>query len=142
MADRCRSDIIRTVAITPSKSQSQDFEVVKRVCQTSTLAGINAIHQAGPAKPFRFLYMSGAAAERDQTKTPRFLPQYLLMRVRQSSIPDTSVFVPYTKSLLEPPQLQMSIERYDEPDFDREKRIEYWRALTCAIIRERPKTRS
>lgn len=30
--------------------------------------------------PFRFLYMSGAATERDQTKTPSFMPQYSLMR--------------------------------------------------------------
>ena len=31
--------------------------------------------------PFRFMYMSGTAAERDQTKTPSFMPQYSLMRV-------------------------------------------------------------
>jgi hypothetical protein len=31
--------------------------------------------------PLRFLYMSGTAAERDPTKTPRFMPAYSLMRV-------------------------------------------------------------
>ena len=31
--------------------------------------------------PFRFLYMSGAATERDQTKTPGWMPDYCLMRV-------------------------------------------------------------
>lgn len=30
--------------------------------------------------PFRFIYMSGAATERDQTKNPSFMPQYTLMR--------------------------------------------------------------
>ncbi|RYP31941.1 hypothetical protein DL767_005482 [Monosporascus sp. MG133] len=71
---------IWTVAITPGKSRALDWEVVKRVCQTSTLAGLAAMCEAGPARPFRFLYMSGATAERDQTKTPRFMPQYTLMR--------------------------------------------------------------
>ncbi|KAI0161296.1 NAD(P)-binding protein [Xylariaceae sp. FL1272] len=71
---------IWTVAITPSKSKAYEFSEVKRICQTSTMNGLNAIQEAGPAKPFRFLYMSGAAAERDQTKTPSYSPQYSLMR--------------------------------------------------------------
>ncbi|OAA59539.1 NAD(P)-binding domain protein [Niveomyces insectorum RCEF 264] len=75
-ADAC----IWTVAITPSKSASFPFEEVKRVCQTSTLAGLRAIHAAGSQKPLRFVYMSGIAAERDQTKTPQFKPEYSLMR--------------------------------------------------------------
>ncbi|KAI2463331.1 NAD(P)-binding protein [Annulohypoxylon bovei var. microspora] len=74
------SACIWTVAITPSKSKMYDFEEVKRICQTCTLAGLNAIYESGVSKPFRFLYMSGAATERDQTKTPRFQPQYSLMR--------------------------------------------------------------
>lgn len=76
-ADAC----IWTVAITPSKSTNYPFEEVKRICQTGTLAGLRAIHEAGSRKPFRFLYMSGIAAERDQTKTPKFKPEYSLMRV-------------------------------------------------------------
>jgi len=71
---------IWTVAITPSRSKQYAFDEVKRVCQTSTVAGLKAMYEAGPAKPFRFMYMSGYAAERDQTKTPRFLPEYCLMR--------------------------------------------------------------
>jgi hypothetical protein len=39
-----------------------------------------------PGEPFRFLYMSGIAAERDQTKTPFFMPPYTLMRVSQHAI--------------------------------------------------------
>ncbi|KAI0466323.1 NAD(P)-binding protein [Xylaria cf. heliscus] len=75
-ADAC----IWTVAITPSKSKTYDFEEVKRICHTSAIAGLRSIHEAGPAIPFRFLYMSGAAAERDQNKTPKTMPQYCLMR--------------------------------------------------------------
>ncbi|KAK0707453.1 hypothetical protein B0H67DRAFT_647638 [Lasiosphaeris hirsuta] len=75
-ADAC----IWTVAITPTKSKTYAFEDVKRICQTSTLAGFRAMADAGPARPFRFLYMSGSAAERDQTKRPIVLAEYLLMR--------------------------------------------------------------
>lgn len=75
----------RTVAITPSKSKTYDFEEVRRICQTSAIACLRSMHEAGPAMPFRFLYTSGVAAERDPTKTPTFMPQYSLMRVSQSS---------------------------------------------------------
>lgn len=78
-----RSD--RTVAITPSKSKAYDFEEVRRICQTSAISCLRSTHEAGPAAPFRFLYVSGVAAERDPTKTPTFMPQYSLMRVSQSS---------------------------------------------------------
>ena len=37
--------------------------------------------------PFRFLYISGTASERDQTKTPSFMPQYTLMRVSTKHAP-------------------------------------------------------
>ncbi|KAJ6532057.1 hypothetical protein B0H19DRAFT_1189836 [Mycena capillaripes] len=75
-ADAC----IWTVAITPSKSKRFAPEEVKRVCQTSTLVALQALHDAGVHQPFRFVYMSGTAAERDQTKTPSFMPEYSLMR--------------------------------------------------------------
>ncbi|KAI5928076.1 NAD(P)-binding protein [Camillea tinctor] len=79
------SACIWTVAITPSKSKMYDFEEVKRVCQTSTLAGLRAMHKAAaPAAsttPFRFMYTSGAGAERDQSKMPsRLYGEYSLMR--------------------------------------------------------------
>jgi hypothetical protein len=58
-----------------------DFAEVKRVCQESTLIGMKTIYEAGPGKPFRFLYVSGMAAERDQTKKPRLMAEYSLLRV-------------------------------------------------------------
>lgn len=51
------------------------------------MSGLEAIVEARGASadnkssPLRFLYMSGVAAERDQTKNPTFMPQYCLMRV-------------------------------------------------------------
>ncbi|KAJ6507895.1 putative nucleoside-diphosphate-sugar epimerase [Mycena vitilis] len=75
-ADAC----IWTVAITPSNAKSFTFDEVTRVCQTSTLAGLQAMHVAGVNQPFRFIYMSAVSAERDQTKTPSWMPEYSLMR--------------------------------------------------------------
>ncbi|KAL5388180.1 hypothetical protein DPSP01_003169 [Paraphaeosphaeria sporulosa] len=69
---------IWTIAITPSKSSNYFWEEVVRVCQTSTMVGLRTMHEAGMGKPFRFIYMSGIAGERDQTKTPSFKPKYNL----------------------------------------------------------------
>ncbi|KAK3174816.1 hypothetical protein OEA41_002062 [Lepraria neglecta] len=68
-ADAC----IWTVAITPSKSRGLDFGEVRRVCQDYTLAGLQAMFEAGGeggsgVTPFCFMYMSGMVAERDQNK--------------------------------------------------------------------------
>jgi nucleoside-diphosphate-sugar epimerase len=71
---------IWTIAVTPGKARAYSFDEVTRISQTSAVVGINAIYEAGPARPFRFLYMSGDSAERDQSKKPLVLGQYLLMR--------------------------------------------------------------
>ncbi|MCJ1451528.1 hypothetical protein MMC28_001867 [Mycoblastus sanguinarius] len=76
---------IWTVAITPGKSRGLDFDEVRRVCQEYTLTGLRAMFKAhseggSGAPPFRFMYMSGTTSERDQNKTPRWMPQYCLMR--------------------------------------------------------------
>ncbi|KAK3360538.1 hypothetical protein B0T25DRAFT_535841 [Lasiosphaeria hispida] len=72
----------RTVGITIFKSNLLKFDDVKRICQTCTLAGFRAMVQAGPAKPFRFVYISSSGTERDQTKRPLLMTEYLLMRAR------------------------------------------------------------
>ena len=54
------------------------------MCQEYPLVGLRAMfeaHNDGNTRPFRFLYMSGTASERDQNKTPSWMPQYCLMRV-------------------------------------------------------------
>jgi hypothetical protein len=60
-----------------------EFEKVHRICHDYALLGLKTMVEArgNPAAPFRFLYMSGVSAERDQTKTPGWMAQYSLMRV-------------------------------------------------------------
>ena len=74
------------MAITPRKSRGLDFGDVRHVCQDYTLAGLQAMFEARGESgtgvtPFRFMYLSGRAVERDQNKTPTFMPPYSLMRV-------------------------------------------------------------
>lgn len=61
--------------------KSLDPEQARKVCLDDTIAGLKSIVGSTKIQPFRFLYMSGADAERDQTKTPKFMPEYFLMRV-------------------------------------------------------------
>ncbi|EMR66325.1 putative nucleoside-diphosphate-sugar epimerase protein [Eutypa lata UCREL1] len=75
-----------TVAILPTQLSSYTKEEIRRVCLESAVAGIEIMCQAGPAKPFRFLYMSGAGAERNQSKRPKVMPEYSLLRVSYHSI--------------------------------------------------------
>ncbi|KAF8313603.1 hypothetical protein DL93DRAFT_2080922 [Clavulina sp. PMI_390] len=77
------SACIWTVAITFSGSKNYTLPELVRICQTSTLIGFRTMVEAQPTKPFRFLYVSGMHAERDQTKTPPFAPDYALLRVRR-----------------------------------------------------------
>jgi hypothetical protein len=74
-------NVPRTVAITPGKALGYKFDEVRRVCQTSTMEAIRAIFAAGPAKPFRIMYMSGEIIERDLAKRPWVQGQYGDMRV-------------------------------------------------------------
>ena len=78
------------------KGQSRSHQVglveltLRRYAASSkiyTLVGLETMFKAhsegdghGP-QTFRFMYMSGGAAERDQNKTPSWQPQYCLMRV-------------------------------------------------------------
>ncbi|KAH7375409.1 hypothetical protein B0T11DRAFT_270309 [Plectosphaerella cucumerina] len=75
-ADAC----IWTVAVTPTRSRLLNAAEVKRVCHDYTAAGLHAMYDAGPAKPFRFLYMSGSNSQRDPAKKPWLLGDYSVMR--------------------------------------------------------------
>ncbi|OOG00093.1 hypothetical protein ASPCADRAFT_203986 [Aspergillus carbonarius ITEM 5010] len=75
-ADAC----IWTVAITPFRQIQFDFAEIKRVCQACTAEGFNAIYEAGPARPFRFLYVSGSGTPRDPTRRPMVWGDYQVMR--------------------------------------------------------------
>ena len=67
-----------------ARSHNKDY--VARICQDTAPAALDAMCEAGVSRPFRFLYMSGVVAERDQTKKPMFMAEYGLMRV---SVPPT-----------------------------------------------------
>ncbi|CAK5273544.1 unnamed protein product [Mycena citricolor] len=72
---------IWTVGITPPRSIVVGPEEAKRISRTSTLVGMQALADASPANPFRFLYMSGSAAVRDQTaKVDGEFADFFLMR--------------------------------------------------------------
>jgi len=75
-ADAC----IWLLAITPSKSKAFAPEQVRKVCLDYTVAGIREISSVAN-KPFRFIYTSGAMAERDQSnKNLWLIPEYRRMR--------------------------------------------------------------
>lgn len=58
------------------------------------MAGLQAITDANPARPFRFFYMSAWAVNEDEMKSPRYMPEYMKMRVSYAfsySGPDTQI---------------------------------------------------
>ncbi|KAL2129638.1 hypothetical protein VTI74DRAFT_7495 [Chaetomium olivicolor] len=79
-ADAC----IWTIAVLPSQYKSMPWEHVVKICRDYPVRGLETISQlAGSAegkKPLRFIYVSGALAERDQTKKPMMLGEYCLLR--------------------------------------------------------------
>lgn len=77
--------------MTPFRMSSFEFAEVKRVCQTCTFAGFTAMYEAGPARPFRFIYFSAEGTPFDLSKKPRIMGDYQIMRV--SSIPPIKPFV-------------------------------------------------
>lgn len=71
----------RLVAVTPSKSKEMPFDQVRKICYDNMVTGMETISPIA-SRPFRFIYVSGSNAERDQTKKPWILGDYSLMRVR------------------------------------------------------------
>lgn len=70
----------RTVALTPLQP-GFDFAEVKRICQNYTRLGFEAMCEAGPARPFRFIYLSAEGTPGDPTKDPVILPDFFIIRV-------------------------------------------------------------
>ncbi|EGR50691.1 uncharacterized protein TRIREDRAFT_105003 [Trichoderma reesei QM6a] len=78
-ADAC----IWLMAVTPNKSASMPWEEVRKVCLDYTIYGLEELSKAprnDRSKPLRFVYVSGANAERDPTKKPWLLGEYIIMR--------------------------------------------------------------
>ncbi|KAH6892899.1 hypothetical protein B0T10DRAFT_481078 [Thelonectria olida] len=75
--------VIWLIAITPSKSKLQPWDEVRKVCHDYTRTGLETMSQLhGDQKtaPLRFIYTSGANAQRDPSKKPWVLGGYCLMR--------------------------------------------------------------
>lgn len=65
-------------------------EESRRICLDYTVKGLEIISRlprGSVAKPLRFIYTSGAKAERDQNNKPWILGDYSLMRVSFLSTP-------------------------------------------------------
>ncbi|OAA62221.1 NAD(P)-binding domain protein [Cordyceps fumosorosea ARSEF 2679] len=80
-ADAC----IWLLAVTPRASKAMDFELVKKICVDYVMEGFRTLKELPRpegGKPLRFVYASGAKAERDQTKKPWILGDYTLIRGR------------------------------------------------------------
>ncbi|WP_394830007.1 hypothetical protein LVJ94_26220 [Pendulispora rubella] len=78
-ADAC----IWLIGVTPSHLKKMPWQEVRKICLDYTVAGLAASAQlprAPASKPFRFLYVSGANAERDPRKKPWVLGDYCLLR--------------------------------------------------------------
>lgn len=72
----------RLIAVTPSKVKTMPS--ARKVCLDYTVKGIEAMAQLprdSAGKPLRFIYTSGAKAQRDQSQKPWILGDYTLMRV-------------------------------------------------------------
>jgi hypothetical protein len=75
----------RTLAVTPSKSKDRDFGDVTKICSDFTIYGLRNMATVANT-PFRFIYTSGVASERDQSKSLSLMADYRLMRVRFTTI--------------------------------------------------------
>ncbi|KAF7941360.1 hypothetical protein BELL_0017g00150 [Botrytis elliptica] len=78
-ADAC----IWLIAITPSKMKDSTLDEARKICVEYTVNALETITQLPREKgvrPFRFIYVSGYKSERDQSKQPWVMSDYLLMR--------------------------------------------------------------
>lgn len=70
--------------MTPTKSKTMEWQEVEKICSEYVMNGFDTLKQlprGESGKPLRFVYASGAMTERDQTKKPMLMADYVLMRV-------------------------------------------------------------
>ncbi|OBT81215.1 hypothetical protein VE02_10031 [Pseudogymnoascus sp. 03VT05] len=78
-ADAC----IWLISVTITRAKSVSQENAREICLEYTMTGLDTISQlsrGSPSKPFRFIYTSGAKSERDPSKSPWFMSDYLFLR--------------------------------------------------------------
>lgn len=71
---------IWTIGLTPTKMSHLTPADHRRICLDYTMAGIKAMHEAGPEKPLRFVYVSGFSISRDEKQRHWFAEEYLKLR--------------------------------------------------------------
>lgn len=71
-------------------------EKAREICLEYTMTGLDTISQLSTSKPFRFIYTSGAKSERDPSKVPWLMADYLLLRVSSPH----SIFLRFPVQLL------------------------------------------
>ncbi|KAJ5648143.1 hypothetical protein N7490_004515 [Penicillium lividum] len=94
-ADAC----IWTIGLTPGKVPRRDDGTAQRVNIEYTLTAARVFHEVCQ-KPFRFVYVSGAGAERDQSKSLWVMQDYRRLRGQVETVlldfaKDHSGFKPY-----------------------------------------------
>lgn len=74
----------RLISVTITRARSVTQEIAREICLDYTVTGLDTMSQlsrGSKSKPFRFIYTSGAKSERDPSKSPWFMRDYLLLRV-------------------------------------------------------------
>lgn len=74
--------------MTPSKASRMQPEESRKISLEFAVTGLKTISRLprdSAKQPFRFMYISGSNAERDQNKKPWILGDYSLMRVSKLS---------------------------------------------------------
>lgn len=85
-ADQTLNPNDRTIALIPSKYRSVPADQAAKICRDYAVYGIEAMSNlpraegSNNSKPFRFVYFSGSVAERDPSKKPLVMGDYLLLR--------------------------------------------------------------
>ncbi|OBT92244.1 hypothetical protein VE01_09975 [Pseudogymnoascus verrucosus] len=75
-ADAC----IWLVSVTITRARSVTQEKAREICLEYTMTGLDTISELSTSKQFRFIYTSGAKSERDPTRAPWLMRDYLLLR--------------------------------------------------------------
>ena len=72
----------RAVSVTPLRTSKVELNGVFHDC---TKLGFEAMYEARPARPFRFMYLSADGIPRDPTKKAVIMADYHMIRVMDSN---------------------------------------------------------
>ncbi|ELR04164.1 hypothetical protein VC83_03036 [Pseudogymnoascus destructans] len=90
-ADACICRLISVII----RARSVSREKAREICLDYTMTGLDTISQLSRSKPFLFIYTSGAKSERDPSRSPWLMSDYLLLRTLGSPKLQISIAVRY-----------------------------------------------